>query len=232
MVRVLKERRTGNEKAFTMPNECPVCNETVIRPPGEAIRRCVNINCPAQIKGRIEHFASKRAMDIDGLGEKLVEQMVDRGVINDVSDLYYLKKETISCLERMADKSAQNIIDAINTSKRRSLSRFIYALGIRNVGEHISGLISERFADLNGLMSATEEELINIPEVGPEVSSSIVTFFNDSKGYGFIKDSETSESIFVHVNNITEEIKENNVVSFEVEMGQKGPSAIQVKVVR
>ncbi|HNQ63055.1 MAG TPA: NAD-dependent DNA ligase LigA [Syntrophorhabdaceae bacterium] len=181
VVRVLKERRTGNEKAFTMPNECPVCNETVIRPPGEAIRRCVNINCPAQIKGRIEHFASKRAMDIDGLGEKLVEQMVDRGVINDVSDLYYLKKETISCLERMADKSAQNIIDAINTSKRRSLSRFIYALGIRNVGEHISGLLSERFADLNGLMSATEEELINIPEVGPEVSSSIVTFFNDIK---------------------------------------------------
>jgi len=181
VVRVLKERRTGNEKPFAMPNECPVCNEKVIRPPGEAIRRCININCPAQIKGRIEHFASKRAMDIDGLGEKLVEQMVDRGIINDVSDLYYLKKETISGLERMADKSAQNIIDAINASKRRTLSRFIYALGIRNVGEHISGLLSERYQDINALMSATEEELINIPEVGPEVSNSIVTFFNDIK---------------------------------------------------
>ena len=93
VVRVIKEKRSGAEKSFIMPHKCPVCNETVIRPEGEAIRRCVNINCPSQIKGRIEHFASKRAMDIDGLGTKLIEQLVDKGVIQDVSDLYYLKKE-------------------------------------------------------------------------------------------------------------------------------------------
>jgi DNA ligase (NAD+) len=187
VVRVLKEKRTGAEKAFEMPGKCPVCNEQVIRPPGEAIRRCININCPAQIKGSIEHFASKRAMDIDGLGEKLVEQMVDKNIIRDVSDLYYLTKDTLAGLERMADKSARNIIDAINTSKKRSFARFIYALGIRNVGEHISGLLAERFKNIEELMDATEERLINIPEVGPEVSSSITAFFRDNKNRETIK---------------------------------------------
>ena len=181
VVRVLKENRTGTEKPFEMPGKCPVCSEEVIRPPGEAIRRCININCPAQIKGSIEHFASKRAMDIDGLGEKLVEQMVDKGIIRDVSDLYYLTKETLASLDRMADKSAQNIVDAVNASKKRSFARFIYALGIRNVGEHISTLLAERFEHIEELAEATEEQLINIPEIGPEVSSSIVAFFSDGK---------------------------------------------------
>jgi DNA ligase (NAD+) len=181
VVRVLKEKRTGTEKPFEMPEKCPVCNEQVVRPPGEAIRRCININCPAQIKGSIEHFASKRAMDIDGLGEKLVEQLVDKNIIRDVSDLYYLKKDTLASLDRMAEKSAQNIVDAVNASKKRLFARFIYALGIRNVGEHISGLLAERFKHIEELMDTTEERLINIPEVGPEVSNSIVTFFRDAK---------------------------------------------------
>lgn len=181
VVRVVKEKRTGNEKQFIMPDRCPICNEHVVRPEGEAIRRCVNINCPAQIKGRIIHFASKRAMDIDGLGDKLVEQLVDKGVIKDVSDLYYLTKEELSSLERMADKSAQNIMDAINASKKRPFNRFIYALGIRHVGEHISGLLAERYKNMEALMAAGEEELINIPEIGPEVANSIVLFFQDEK---------------------------------------------------
>lgn len=181
VVRVLKEKRTGTEKPFEMPEKCPVCSEEVVRPPGEVIRRCVNINCPAQIKGSIEHFASKRAMDIDGLGEKLVEQMVDKGVIRDVSDLYYLTKDALASLDRMADKSAQNIVDAVNAAKKRSFARFIYALGIRNVGEHISGLLAERFKNIEELMEATEERLINIPEIGPEASSSITSFFRDGK---------------------------------------------------
>jgi DNA ligase (NAD+) len=181
VVRVLKEKRTGNEEAFEMPDKCPVCNEQVIRPPGEAIRRCVNINCPAQIKGSIEHFASKRAMDIDGFGEKLVEQLVDKNIIKDVSDLYHLSKETLSNLDRMAEKSADNIINAINASKKRTFARFIYALGIRHVGEHISTLLAEQYKNINTLMAAKEEELINIPEIGPEVSNSITTFFNDDK---------------------------------------------------
>ncbi|MCX8021725.1 MAG: NAD-dependent DNA ligase LigA [Syntrophorhabdaceae bacterium] len=181
VVRVIKEKRTGNERPFVMPEKCPVCNENVVRPEGEAIRRCININCPAQIKGSIEHFASKRAMDIEGLGEKLIEQLVDRGLIRDVSDLYYLKKEDLLSLERIADKSAQNILDAIEKSKRRSLARFIYALGIRHVGEHISGLLADKFRDIKRLSTAKEEELLGIKEIGPEVSSSIVSFFRDKK---------------------------------------------------
>lgn len=181
IVKVIKDKRTGNERPFTMPGTCPVCGEKVVRPQGEAIRRCVNINCPAQIKGSIEHFASKRAMDIDGLGEKLVEQLVDKQVIQDVSDLYYLKKDDLSKLDRMAEKSAQNIIDAINDSKNPSFKRFIFALGIRNVGEHISGLLSERFNSIENLYSLDEEALMTIPEIGPEVANSIVTFFCDEK---------------------------------------------------
>jgi len=181
VVRVLNEKRTGSEMPFVMPDTCPVCGEHVVRPEGEAIRRCVNINCPAQIKGRIIHFASKRAMDIDGLGEKLVDQLVDRGIVSQVSDLYYLTKEQLAGLERMADKSAQNIIDAIENSKRRPFNRFIYALGIRHVGEHISGLLAEHYKDIESLMEAKEDELMNIPEIGPEVANSIVLFFQDEK---------------------------------------------------
>jgi DNA ligase (NAD+) len=181
VVKVIEEKRTGQEKSFIMPDKCPICGETAVRPQGEAVTRCVNINCPAQIKGSIEHFASKRAMDIDGLGTKMVEQMVDKNVIKDVSDLYYLSKETVAGLDRMADKSAQNVIDAIEASRKRPFSRFIYGLGIRNVGEHISGLLAERYENINLLMSATEEELMAIPEIGPEVASSITSFFRDEK---------------------------------------------------
>ena len=181
VVRVLDPARPGRSGPFTMPSNCPVCGEPVVRPPGEAIRRCVNISCPAQIKGTIEHFASKRAMDIDGLGTKLVEQLVDRGIVTDVSDLYFLKKETLTAMDRMADKSAQNIIDAIAASKKRPFARFLYALGIRQVGEHISGLLAERFKSIESLMAADTGILIAIPEIGPEAASSITTFFRDPK---------------------------------------------------
>ncbi|HOC46129.1 MAG TPA: NAD-dependent DNA ligase LigA, partial [Syntrophorhabdaceae bacterium] len=179
VIRVVDPKRPGRREPFTMPPNCPACGEPVVRPPGEAIRRCVNISCPAQIKGTIEHFASKRAMDIDGLGTKLVEQLVDRGIIRDVSDLYFLKKETLATMERMADKSAQNIIDAIEASKKRPFSRFIFALGIRQVGEHISGLLAERFSSIEELMSADTDTLIAIPEIGPEAANSITAFFGD-----------------------------------------------------
>lgn len=181
VVKVIKEKRTGKEQPFLMPDACPVCGEQVVRPQDEAIRRCVNINCPAQIKGSIEHFASKRAMDIDGLGTKLIEQLVDKNIIRDVSDLYYFTKETLLNLERMADKSAQNIVDAVNASKKRPFARFIYALGIRHVGEHISVLLAEHYKDIHALMAAKEVELLNISEIGPQVSSSITTFFEDEK---------------------------------------------------
>lgn len=181
VVRVLDPDRPGRSEPFVMPLNCPVCGEPVVRPPGEAVRRCVNISCPAQIKGTIEHFASKRAMDIDGLGTKLVEQLVDRGTIRDVSDLYFLKKETLAGMERMADRSAQNIIDAIEASKKRPFARFIYALGIRQVGEHASGLLAGRFDSIEGLIAADAGTLIAIPEIGPEAANSITAFFSDPK---------------------------------------------------
>jgi len=181
VVRVVKEKRSGREKPFSMPGRCPVCGEDVVRPPGEAIIRCVNINCPAQIKGSIEHFASKRAMDIDGLGTKLVEQLVDKKVIRDVSDLYHLKTNDLIGLERMAERSAQNIINAIEASRRRPFGRFIYGLGIRHVGEHIAGILAERFGSIHELIEADIEALLRIPEIGPEAASSVVSFFKDIK---------------------------------------------------
>ncbi|HEY3276410.1 MAG TPA: NAD-dependent DNA ligase LigA [Syntrophorhabdaceae bacterium] len=187
VVKVIMEKRTGSEVPFMMPRTCPVCGEPVVRPPGEAITRCVNINCPAQIKGSIEHFASKRAMDIDGLGEKLVEQLVDKGIVRDVSDLYRLSHETLAGLDRMARKSAGNIVDAIEASKGRSLARFIYALGIRNVGEHLSTVLAEKFEDIDRLIAAGRDELMRIPEIGPEVAESIATFFGDEKNLETIR---------------------------------------------
>jgi DNA ligase (NAD+) len=181
VVRVLDAARPHRAQPFSMPEKCPVCDEPVVRPPGEAIRRCVNISCPAQIKGSIEHFAAKRAMDIDGLGTKLVEQLVDRQIIRDVADLYYIRKETLTGLERMADKSAGNIIEAIEASKHRPFARFINALGIRQVGEHAAGLLADRFDTVEKLMSADTQLLLAIPEIGPEAASSITAFFGDAK---------------------------------------------------
>ncbi|MDD3845843.1 MAG: NAD-dependent DNA ligase LigA [Syntrophorhabdaceae bacterium] len=182
VVRVLDAGRPGRAEPFPMPEKCPACGEAVVRPPGEAIRRCVNISCPAQIKRSIEHFVSKRAMDIDGLGTKLVEQLVDRQIIRDVADLYdCITKETLAGLERMADRSAGNIIDAIEASKRRPFARFMHALGIRQVGEHAAGLLAERFDSIEKLMSADTQLLLAIPEIGPEAASSITAFFRDAK---------------------------------------------------
>jgi DNA ligase (NAD+) len=181
VVRVVEDRRDGTERPFVMPSRCPVCGEEVVRPQGEAIRRCININCPAQIKGRIVHFASKRAMDIDGLGEKLVEQLVDRNVVSDVSDLYYLTLEKLVSLDRMADKSARNLLDAVEGSKRPSFARFLYGLGIRHVGEHVASLVASRYETIDQLMDAETEALLLIREVGPEAANSIRAFFGDAK---------------------------------------------------
>lgn len=244
VLRVVEEKRTGNEKPFVMPDVCPVCSEAVVRPEGEAIRRCVNINCPAQIKGRIQHFASKRAMDIDGLGTKLVEQMVDKLVISDVSDLYYLTKTDISRLERMADKSAQNIIDSINGSKKRPFSRFMYALGIRNVGEHIAGLLAAKFSSIDELVRADRETLLSIREVGPEAAGSITSFFGDGKNrltverilsagvvieYGTRASTKLNGAIFVFTGTLNSMSREQARKTVE-ELGAQTASGVSRKV--
>ena len=177
IVKSIPERRTGEEKEFKMPTRCPVCGGPVVRPPGEVVHRCENLSCPARIKESIRHFASRRAADIEGLGEKLVDQLVDKGLVRRISDLYHLTKEQLAALERMGDKSAQNLLDQLERSKGMSLARFIYALGIRYVGEHIAEVLAERFGSIDELARASYEELVEIPEIGPRIAQSIVDFF-------------------------------------------------------
>jgi DNA ligase (NAD+) len=179
VVQVITSKRTGAEKKFKMPSKCPVCGAEVIKE--EAIHRCIGLDCPAQLKGRIRHFASKRAMDIDGLGVKLIDQLVDKGLVKDVADIYYIKKEQLIELERMADKSAQNIIDAIEKSKTKPLSKFLYALGIRNVGETTAEDLARHFQRLDDFFRLSEEELMEVEGIGPEVAASVHRFFGEKK---------------------------------------------------
>jgi DNA ligase (NAD+) len=179
VVQVIESKRTGKEKKFKIPSKCPVCGAEVIRE--EAIHRCIGLDCPAQLKGRIRHFASKRAMDIDGLGVKLIDQLVDKGLVRDVADLYDIKKEDLIALERMADKSAQNIIDAIEGSKTKPLSKFLYALGIRNAGETTAEDLARRFTRLDDFFHLSEEALMEVEGIGPEVAASVHQFFMDKK---------------------------------------------------
>ncbi len=178
VVKVIESKRTGQEKTYTLPENCPACGSLTVRSEGEVARRCVNFACPAQVKERIRHFASKRAMDIDGMGEKLIDQLVEKGLVKNVADLYTLTHERLAELERMADKSAENIVTAIAASKERFLDRVIYALGIRFVGEHISRILAETFGDIDQIMNATEEQLLGIHEIGPQVAASVVEFFS------------------------------------------------------
>ena len=179
VVQVVTSKRTGKEKKFEMPSKCPVCDADVIKE--EATHRCIGLDCPAQLKGRIKHFASKRAMDIEGLGVKLIDQLVDKGLVKDVADIYYIKKEELTALERMADKSAQNIIDAIEKSKTKPLSRFLYALGIRHVGETTAEDLARQFTRLDGFFHLSEEDLMEVEGIGPEVAASVHQFFRDKK---------------------------------------------------
>jgi DNA ligase (NAD+) len=181
VVKVITSDRAGDERPFLMPAHCPVCGSEVLRLEGEAATRCINANCPAQVKGRIQHFASKGAFDIDGLGEKLVGQMVDKGLIRSYADLFALKEDEVAGLERMGEKSARNLMAAIQGSKKISLSRFVYALGIRHVGEHIANVLARKFGTLDAILSATKTELEAVHEVGPQVSESVRAFFDNAE---------------------------------------------------
>lgn len=178
VVGVVLERRPPHAKPFTMPKTCPVCGSAVEKPADEAIARCTGgLYCPAQRKQAILHFASRRAMDIEGLGEKLVDQLVERGLVANVADLYRLSAQKLAALERMGEKSAANLVAAIEKSRNTTLARFIYALGIRNVGEATARDLAHHFGSLEALMSADAERLMAVPEVGPVVAESITHFF-------------------------------------------------------
>jgi DNA ligase (NAD+) len=177
VVEVIKDKRTGEEKEFIMPDKCPVCNSHVYRPEGEAVTRCTNSACSAQIKEKLHHFASRNAMNIDGLGPAIIDQLVNKEMVRTYADLYFLKKEQVSALERMGDKSAQNLIDEIEKSKENNLARLIFALGIRHIGVRAGEILADHYHSIDALAQAKVEELTEIYEIGPKVAESIFQFF-------------------------------------------------------
>jgi len=179
VVKVVKQAADGRQ--FRMPKKCPVCGGDVYRSEGEVAYRCVNAACPARLKETLLYFAGRRAMNIDGLGEKLVDQLVDKGLVRDVADLYSLTHEQVANLERMADKSAANLLAEIENSKKAELARVIFAIGIRFVGERTAQFLAEHFGSLDKLAKATAEELYEVEEVGPRVAESILHFFREPR---------------------------------------------------
>ena len=183
VVKAILDKRPHSSEPYIIPDRCPACDGHVIRLEGEAKHYCQNISCPAQIKGRIEHFVAKRCMDIDGFGTKLVSQLVDTELIGSIADIYSLTLEQLADLERMAEKSALNIVEAIEASKSTDLWRLIHGLGIRNVGEHISKVIANKYGSLAALEKANVEDLEATHEVGPIVARGLVEFFKDSDNH-------------------------------------------------
>jgi len=177
VVSVMKERRTGKEVRFVFPAKCPVCSSLTFKPEGEAISRCTNSSCPEKLKESLRHFASRRAMNIEGLGKALVDQLIEKKLVKIIPDIYFLKNEDLLNLERMGSKSSQNLLDEIERSKPRDLTRLIYALGIRYVGERTAQALASHFKNLKTLSRASLEELIQIEDVGPKVGESVVFFF-------------------------------------------------------
>jgi DNA ligase (NAD+) len=177
VVAVLKDQRVGQPPPFRMPAACPACGGRVLREEDEAAHRCTNMACPAQRRERLLHFASRAGMDIQGLGEKLVAQLADRGLVGDPADLYALDQASLEGLERMGARSAQNLLAELTASRRRPLARLLFALGIRHVGEHVAGLLADAFGSLPALAEADEQSLVAVPGVGPEVARSVLGFF-------------------------------------------------------
>ena len=187
VVQVIVSRREGDLPEFRMPDRCPVCGGDVYRPEGEAIARCVTADCPAKLKGSLLHFASRRAMDIEGLGEALVDQLVDKGMVRDLAGLYGLDFEAVVALERMGRKSAENLFREIEASKAHPLHRLLFGLGIRFVGERTAQLLSARFGTLDRLMSASPEELQTTEEVGEVVAGSVAAFFAEEANRALVE---------------------------------------------
>ncbi len=196
VVGVVKQRRTGKEKVFKFPEKCPVCGEKIYRLPDEADWRCVNASCPAQIKGSILHFASRQAMDIEGLGYVLVNKLVDLGIVKSFDDIYRLDVKTIAEMERMGEKSAQNLIDAIEKSKQRDFVNVLYALGIPNVGINASNLLVNEFKNIDNLMNADLEKLTSIPGIGEVVAQGIINYFKSPKNCRLIENLKKAGLFF------------------------------------
>jgi DNA ligase (NAD+) len=171
---------------FEFPRNCPVCNTEVYKPEGEAVARCPNSSCPAQVSQSIIHFARRGAMDIEGLGKKIVQQLIDEGLIKNVADLYSLTVEQLASLERFAEKSAENLVAGLEESKKQPFSRVLFALGLRHVGEHVARVLVKAFGNVDKLASATQEELVAVHEIGPQVAESIHTYFHRDENVALV----------------------------------------------
>ncbi len=187
VVKTIPEKRTGQERSFTMPTACPVCGAQVAREEGEAAYRCTGLTCPAQLKESLTFFAARGSMDIDGLGEKIIDQLVDKDLVRDPGDLYLLTAEQLAALDRLGEKSAHNLTDALERSKTTTLPRLIAALGIRHVGEATARQLAEYLGDLDRIMQAEEEALQDVPDIGPEVARSLAAFFGQERNRAVVK---------------------------------------------
>ena len=214
VVRVILEKRPQDAKKFEMPNICPSCNSILVKDKDEAVLRCVNgISCPAQKKQGLMHFVSRKAMNIDGLGEKIIDQLIDSNLLNQTSDFYRLKKEQLLSLERFAEKSADNLIKSIENSKNTSMARFIYALGIRNVGEATANDLANHFGNLNKIKQASLDQLIEVRDIGPTVAESIFKYFNSSES---VNEIEQLVSLGIHWQDIKLDFNKNRELEGQV----------------
>ena len=205
VVSVIKSKRTGAEREFKMPDSCPVCGAAVLKE-GPVVR-CIGVSCSAQLKERITHFASLRAMNIEGLGEKVIEQLVDKKAVSDAADLFFLTRRDLLKLERMGDKSARNLLKAIEKSKKTTFSRFSYALGIRHVGVHTASLLADNFRDLESLRNASYDDLVLIQDVGPEVAKSVLLFFEQESTKELLDKLERAGVWYDKTGKVAEEVR-------------------------
>lgn len=187
VVKVVETKRTGDERMFKMSEKCPACGSAIFRPEGEVVARCSGSACPAQLRERLKHFTARAAMDIDHVGPALIDQLLEKGLVGDAADLYYLEEEDLVPLERMAEKSARNVVEAIEESKKRPLKNLVFALGIRYVGQRAAALLARNHGTLDELMAASREDLEKIHEIGPRVAESVVLFFSQKSNQELIE---------------------------------------------
>lgn len=213
VVRVLEDRRTGEEEEFHMPTECPSCGDELVRLEGEVALRCINPNCPAQLKEGLIHFVSRGAMNIDGLGEKVIEQLFRENYIQTIADLYRLEKDELLKLERMGEKSVTNLLSAIEASKQNSLERLIFGLGIRYIGSKAADILAEHFGTMEKLQQASFEELVSIDEIGEKMADSIVRYFEDDKVTQLIEELRTLGLNMSYQGLSSDDIVENSAIT-------------------
>jgi DNA ligase (NAD+) len=187
IVAVIAARRPAGAEPYKLPSRCPVCSAPSVRLEDEAVTRCTNLDCPAQLKHNLRHLAGRGALDIEGLGEKLIEQLVERGAVKRLSDVFHLDAEALAGLERMGEKSVANLGANLDRARNTTLARFLIALGIRHVGEGVAELLARRFGDLDPLLSASREELEQVPGIGPAIAESIARFFADPQNAAEVK---------------------------------------------